>query len=80
MMAIAASKAASRVAPSEKLACKPRASCLKPKETRKIARAGHRRFDLRQSLNYLKVKTTGRNPANAPVAPVSVLPTGVIAS
>jgi hypothetical protein len=80
MMAIAASKAASRVAQSEKLACKPRANCLKPKETRKIALASHRRFDLRQSLNYLKVKTTGRNPADAPVAPVTVLPGGMIAS
>jgi hypothetical protein len=80
MMAIAASKGASRVARSEKVACKPRASCLKPKETREIAPASHRRFDLRPSLNYLKVKTTGRNPADAPVAWVSVPPGGMIAS
>jgi hypothetical protein len=35
MMAIAASKAASRLDPVAKGACKPRANCLNPKEIRK---------------------------------------------
>jgi hypothetical protein len=75
MMAIAASRAGSQPDPVAKPACKPRANCLKPKEIRKI-RVGRRlkRFDLRRSLNYLKVKTIGRHPTGEKLAtPLAVL-------
>jgi hypothetical protein len=80
MMAVAASKAVGQLKPSQnairKGTCKPRANCLKPKEIRKKAYwRAQRHFDLRQSLNYLKVKTTGRNPTGAILPPSrSVLP------
>jgi hypothetical protein len=45
---------------------------LKPKEIRKDSTGRRRHFDLRQSLNYLKVKTTGRNPAGAKFAIIGV--------
>jgi hypothetical protein len=78
MMAVAASKAASPLDAVIEAACKHRANCLKPKEVRKIAASHSRlRFDLRRSLNYLKVKTIGRRPTGARSAmPVSVLPRG----
>jgi hypothetical protein len=79
MMAIAASRAASQLDPVAKPACKPRANCLNPKEIRKIGRSRHlKRFDLRGSLNYLKVKTIGRHPTSEKLAtPVSALPRGL---
>jgi hypothetical protein len=62
MTAVAASNAGARRA-FMKPACKPRANYLKPKEIRDCAeKPPPRRFDLRQSLNYLKVKVTGRKP------------------
>jgi hypothetical protein len=56
---------------------------LKPKEICKTAgqTLAPGRFDLRQSLNYLKVKTTGWRPAGAgPATAVSVLQADMFAS
>jgi hypothetical protein len=66
MMAVAASKAASPLDTVMEGLCKRRANCLKPKEIRKLGASGSlKRFDLRRSLNYLKVKTIGRRPTGA---------------
>jgi hypothetical protein len=75
MMAVAASKAASPLDPAIERVCKRRANCLKPKEVRKLgASRSVKHFDLRRSLNYLKVKTIGRRPTGSrPATPVSVL-------
>jgi hypothetical protein len=61
-----------------KPACKPRANYLKPKEIRKTgAGRRRRRFDLQQSLNYLKVKITVER---AKPGPALRLQAGMIAS
>jgi hypothetical protein len=57
MMAVAASKAAAK--PSRQSEEIRKKTALRPSGI----------FDLRQSLNYLKVKITGRNPTGAILAP-----------
>jgi hypothetical protein len=73
LLAITASEAALAQSSSSK----PRTNYLKPKEIRKRAQARQRRFDLRQPLNYLKVKITDRNKAGVgSVVPTSCRPEG----
>jgi hypothetical protein len=61
MMAVAASKAASNPKPVERRACKPRASCLKPKEIQLT----RQRFDLQLILNYLKLQPDRATPTGS---------------